>query len=158
LLSYIKRAKLLRIMNEQPINSGQKPDGTFAPGNKLGGRPKGSRNKTTLAVEALLDGEAEAITRKAIEMAMTGDGPAIRLCLERLLPARKDSPVVFELPPIETAADTVAASAALLGAVAEGDITPDEASRVMGLLTAHKALVETCDLETRITALETSKG
>jgi hypothetical protein len=158
LLSYIKRAKLLRIMNEQPINSGQKPDGTFAPGNKLGGRPKGSRNKTTLAVEALLEGDAEAITQKAIELAKEGDGPAIRLCMDRLAPPRKDSPVMFELPVIATAADTVAASAALLAAVAEGDISPDEASRVMGLLTAHKALVETCDLETRIAALETSKG
>ena len=29
------------------------------------GRPHGSRNKATLALEALLDGEGEAITRKA---------------------------------------------------------------------------------------------
>src|SRR4029077_7685570 len=33
------------------------------------GRPKGSRNRTTLAAEALLDGEAEQLTRKAIELA-----------------------------------------------------------------------------------------
>ena len=158
MLPYIKHAKLLRIMDKQPINNGQKSDGTFALGNKLGGRPKGSRNKTTLAVEALLEGDAEAITQKAIELAKEGDGPAIRLCMDRLAPARKDSPVMFELPPIETAADTVEASAALLAAVAEGDITPDEASRVMGLLTSHKQLVETCDLETRIAALETTKG
>jgi hypothetical protein len=43
----------------------------FAPGNP--GRPKGSRNKATLAAEALLDGEAEALTRKAIELALAGD-------------------------------------------------------------------------------------
>ena len=49
----------------------------------LNGRPKGTRNKTTLAMEALLDGEAEAITRKAIEKAKEGDMVAIRLCLER---------------------------------------------------------------------------
>jgi Family of unknown function (DUF5681) len=42
------------------------------------GRPKGSRNKATLAVEALLDGEAEEITRKAIELAKKGDLAAIR--------------------------------------------------------------------------------
>jgi hypothetical protein len=53
------------------------------------GRPKGARNHTTRAVEALLDGEAEALTRKAIEMALDGDGPAMRLCLDRLChPAR----------------------------------------------------------------------
>ena len=45
------------------------------------GKPKGARNKATLAAEALLDGEAEAITRKAIEKAKEGDMAAIRLCL-----------------------------------------------------------------------------
>jgi hypothetical protein len=141
-------------MTGKPKNNGQKSDGTFAPGNKMGGRPKGARNKTTLAVEAMLDGEAEAITRKAIDMAMEGDGPAIRLCLERLLPARKDSPVVFALPPIATALDAVTASTALLSAVAAGDVTPEEAGKIMGLLTAHKQLVELCDLESRVREIE----
>ena len=141
-------------MKTKPINNGQKSDGTFAPGNKMGGRPKGARNKATLAVEKLLDGDAEAITQKAIDMALAGDGPAIRLCLERLLPARKDSPVVFALPRIETAMDAVTASSALLSAVATGEVTPEEAGKVMGLLTAHKQLVEVCDLETRLQRLE----
>lgn len=50
------------------------------------GRPRGARNKTTRAVEALLDGEAEALTRKAIERALEGDTTALCLCLDRLLP------------------------------------------------------------------------
>jgi hypothetical protein len=58
------------------------------------GRPKGARNKATLAAEALLDGEAEAITRKAIELDIT----AIRLCLERIIPARRDRVAAFTLP------------------------------------------------------------
>ena len=72
----------------------------------------------------------------------------------RIAPARKDSPISFALPPIKTAGDTVTASASLLAAVAGGDVTPDEAGRMMALLTAHKALVEVGDLEARITALE----
>ena len=52
------------------------------------GNPKGARNKATLAAEALLDGKAEAITRKAIDLAKAGDLTAIRLCLERIIPAR----------------------------------------------------------------------
>jgi hypothetical protein len=52
------------------------------------GRPKGSRNKTTLAIEALLEGEAEALTRKAIERALEGDMAALRLCMDRLAPPR----------------------------------------------------------------------
>lgn len=121
------------------------------------GKPVGARHATTRAVEALLEGEAEALTRKAVEMALGGDGPALRLCLDRIAPARKDMPVSFALPPIKSAADTVTASASLLDAVAEGDVTPDEAARVMALLTAHKALVEAGDLEARIAALEAKR-
>ena len=121
------------------------------------GRPKGARNKTTLAIEALLEGEAEELTRKAIEMAKGGDGPALRMCLDRLAPPRKDSPVCFDLPPIKSVADTVEASSALLSAVAGGDVTPDEAARIMSLLTSHKVLVETGEFERRLEALEAKK-
>ena len=137
-----------------PKRSGRKSDGTFAPGNSLGGRTPGSRNKTTIAVEALLEGEHEALTRKAIDTALEGDVTALRLCLDRIAPARRDAPVSFVLPPIASAEDAVKASSAILAAVAAGEVTPDEGARVMSLLTAHKALVETCDLETRIAALE----
>jgi hypothetical protein len=118
------------------------------------GRPQGARHKVTLAVEALLEGQHKALTQTAIRLAQMGDGPALRLCLDRIAPARRDSPITFALPPITTAGDTVTASAALLSAVAQGDVTPDEAGRVMALLTAHRTLVETDDLEQRISALE----
>lgn len=144
-------------MAKAPKENGRQSDGTFAPGNSLGGRTLGSRNKTTLAVQELLDGEAEKITRKAIDLALTGDGSALRLCLERLAPPRKDCPITFALPPIKTVEDAVTASAAVLSAVADGAITPDEAGRVMALLTAHKTLVETGELESRIAALEAKK-
>jgi hypothetical protein len=58
-----------------------------------GGRPKGSRNAATLALEILLDGQAQALTQKAIDLALTGDIPAPRLCLDRILPPRKNRPV-----------------------------------------------------------------
>ena len=141
-----------------PKENGRKTDGTSAPGNTLGGRTPGSRNKTTVAVEALLEGEHEALTRKAIDRALEGDTTALRLCLDRIAPARRDTAVCFELPAIRTAEDAVTASSALLAAVAAGDVTPDEAGRVMALLTAHKTLVETGDLEARLSALESEKG
>jgi len=139
---------------KEPKDNGRKPDGTFAPGNSMGGRTPGSRNKTTLAVEALLEGEHEALTRAAIDKALEGDTAVIRLCLDRIAPARKDSPVTFSLPVIRSIEDAVTASSALLAAVAAGEVTPDEGGRVMSLLTSHKQLVETCDLETRLAALE----
>jgi hypothetical protein len=148
---------VLSMLADEPKSNGRKSDGTFAPGNALGGRTPGSRHKVTLAIEALLEGQHEALTRKAIDKALEGDGAALRLCLDRLAPPRKDAPVSFALPPITSAADTVAASSALLDAVAAGEVTPDEAGRVMALLTAHKTLVEAGDLEARITVLEAKK-
>ena len=90
----------------------------FEPGNS--GRTKGSRNKATLALEALLDGEAEALTRKAIEMALEGDTTAMRLVMDRIMPPRKDRPVLFALPKLETPADAVKATAALVEAADRG--------------------------------------
>jgi hypothetical protein len=141
-----------------PENNGRDTGGRFAAGNQHGGKTKGARHRTTLAIEALLEGEHEGLTRKAIDMALAGDTTAMRLCLDRIAPPRKDAPITFDLPPIKTAADTVSASCALLQAVSEGEVTPDEAGRVMALLTAHKALVEAGDLEARIAALEEKKA
>jgi hypothetical protein len=118
------------------------------------GRPKGSRNKTTMALEALLDGEAAAITRKAIEKALEGDMAALRLCVERVLPARRDRPVAFELPKIETAADAPEASSAVLEACAEGTLSTREAAEVMALIATHCKTLELTDIETRLAALE----
>lgn len=99
--------------------NGRSADGTFTAGNA--GRPKGARNKTTQAVLALLEGEAEALGRKAVEMALAGDSVALRLCLDRLAPPRKDRPVQFPLPRMATARD---AAGAVLEAVSVGDLTP----------------------------------
>lgn len=136
-------------------NGANTGDTRFQPGNP--GRPRGARHKTTLAIEALLEGQAEALTQKAVSMALEGDGPALRLCLDRLAPPRRDAPVSIDLPAVRTAEDAVAASAAVLDAVAAGEVTPDEAGRVMALLTAHRGIVEAGDLERRIAALEGAK-
>jgi tellurite resistance protein len=118
------------------------------------GRPKGARNKTTLAVEALLDGEAEAITRTLLEKAKAGDLTASRLVFERLLPLRRDRPVAFELPAIASAADALAASQAVLAACADGDLSPSEAAQVMELIKTHVRIFESVELEARLSALE----
>jgi hypothetical protein len=118
------------------------------------GRPAGSRHKTTLAIEALLEGEAEALTRKAIEIAMNGDVVALRLCLERAAPLRKGRPVVVDLPPIETAKDIVGAVGAIVGAVGEGALTPEEGQTFASILDSHRRAIETQELETRIATIE----
>ena len=49
------------------MKNGRNTAGKFATGNS--GRPKGSRNKATLAIECLLQGQAEALTQTAIAKA-----------------------------------------------------------------------------------------
>jgi hypothetical protein len=101
---------------------GRNADGTFGKGNA--GKPRGTRHKTTQAVLSLLDGQAEALTQRAVQLALAGDSTALRLCLERVAPPRKDAPVSFALPPMSTASDAAQAAGAVLGAVSEGDLTP----------------------------------
>ncbi|MCJ2023942.1 DUF5681 domain-containing protein [Methylobacterium sp. J-067] len=122
------------------------------------GRPRGSRNRSTQALEAILDGEAEALTRRAIEMALEGDGPAMRMCLDRLMPVRKDRPITFTLPEIETAADLTKATRALMQGVADGEITPSEAAELSKLVDAHVKAIEAVDFATRLAALEQTAG
>lgn len=131
---------------------GRNADGMFGAGNA--GKPRGTRHKATQAVLALLEGEGEALTRKAIEIALEGDTTALRLCLDRLAPPRKDSPVQFPLPRMTTARDAAEAAGAILEAVAEGELTPTEAAQVMGLVDSFRRTLEATELEARVAALE----
>jgi hypothetical protein len=131
-------------------NPGFKPGQSGNPA----GRPTGARNRTTRAVEALLEGEAEALARKTIELALDGDGPALRLCLDRLLPIRKDRPITFTLPPIEKPSDLTRATHALMQGVANGEITPSEAAELSKLVDAHVNAIKTADLAERLARIE----
>jgi hypothetical protein len=90
-------------------------------------------------------------------MALEGDSTALRLCLERIAPTRKDAPVSFDLPPIKSAEDASEAAQAVLQAVSQGDVTPLEGATVMGLVEQYRRVLETTELERRITALEAAK-
>jgi hypothetical protein len=104
-------------------------------------------------MEAILEGEAEALTRTAIELAKAGDTTALRLCLERLAPPRKDRPVRLTLPPLERPEDAMTATAALVQAVATGELTPSEAETVGKLLETHRRVTELVDFEARLTTV-----
>lgn len=142
-------------------NAPRKQRGRPFPPGKSGnaaGKPKGARNKATLAVEALMEGEAGALGRKAVELALGGDTTALRLCLERIAPVRKGRPVRLDLPEIITTADLAEAQAVVIATMSRGDLTPDEAVDVAKLLEAIGASIERRDLEARIAALEDSEG
>jgi hypothetical protein len=124
----------------------------FVPGNP--GKPHGARHRVTRAVELLMQGEHEKLTRIAIDKALDGDTAALRLCLDRIAPSRRDVPISIDLPPVRSAADAAEASASVLASVAKGEVTPDEAGRIMALLASHKSILAAGDLEQRIAALE----
>jgi hypothetical protein len=137
-------------------NAGRDRSGRFRPGcsGNPAGKPKGARNRATRLAEELLDGEAEAITRRAIAAALDGEPTALRLCLERIAPVRKGRSVTFEIGPLETTGDLARASRRLLEAVADGELTPEEAQVVAGVVEMARRAVETVELEQRIAALE----
>ncbi len=118
------------------------------------GRPRGSKNLKTLAARELLEGEAAALTRKAVEMAMNGDGGAMRLCLERVLAPRREPEVLFDLPPIRDAGDISGAMAAVMRALAQGSVTPSEAGEIARLVETFMRAIECSDFERRLQQVE----
>jgi hypothetical protein len=118
------------------------------------GKPKGTRNKTTVILEALLDGKAEALTKKAIEMAGNGDPAMMRLCIERLIPPRKDRPINFELPALTTTQDASLAMLKILESVAKGELTPSEAGEISKVIENYAETVRLSELEARIAEME----
>jgi hypothetical protein len=143
-----------------PADSLQKqdrePDGLFRKGTSgnPAGRAPGCRNHATLMAEVLLDGEVEALTRKAVELAMEGDTTALKLCLERIVPRRKSRAVAFDLPRIDRVEDLGNAIGSVLEAAAGGRLFLDEAAALIGMMEARRKAIETIDFEKRLQALE----
>jgi hypothetical protein len=109
-----------------------------------------------LAAEALLDGEAEGLTRKCVEAALGGDMAALRICMDRILPARRERPVNFQIPPLQSAEDAAAAMAAITEAVAGGELTLAEAETASALVERFVRTLEAGEFEKRLRALESS--
>ena len=118
------------------------------------GRPRGARNKTTVALEELLAGEGEALTRRVINMALDGDPIALRLAFERVMPLRRGRPVRFDMPEMKSASDVVSGLSSILRSVSAGDLTPEEASTIATILETKRRALELVDLETRLAAVE----
>ena len=134
------------------MKNGRNTAGQFSTGNS--GRPRGSRNKATLAIESLLEGQAEALTQTSIRRALEGDSVALRLCMDRIAPPPKDATITFSMPTISNALDAAEAARSVLRAVSEGELTPIEATRVMGLIDSYRRTLELTELEARLRVLE----
>ena len=127
----------------------------FQPGNTIGrGRPKGSRNKTTKQMQEMLERYSEPIVGKCIRMALEGDRIAMRLCMERVFPARRDG--VVQLPSLQSqsVAEIAKSTDQVLKSVARGKISPSEGESISKLLNDRLKAIEAADFETRIAELE----
>jgi len=118
------------------------------------GKPKGARNRTTLIAQTLLDGQAEALVEKVVQLALDGDLTCLRICLERLVPPKRDAPIDIDLPDISAVADIPKLFSSLTAKLREGGITPSEARVLIDLAEAIRRLFELTELEQRIGALE----
>jgi hypothetical protein len=132
------------------------PKGRFRKGQSGNpkGREPGSRNKATVNAELLLDGEAEALTKKALELALEGDRGALKLCLERIIPPRRTRPVQLGVPAVRGTADLGGTMAAITTAATAGAITPGEAAELARVVEIFVRAVETSDFERRLQQLE----
>jgi hypothetical protein len=118
------------------------------------GRPPGARNAATVLAEQLLDGEAETLIRKTIQKAKQGNIPALRMCLDRILPPRRERSVRLKLPDLASACDASTAMAAITAAVASGELTPAEAGELSKLVDSYVRTIEATEIERRLRALE----
>lgn len=117
------------------------------------GKPKGTRHKATQAVMAMLDGETEALTRKAIEMAKEGDMMALKLCLDRIAPPFKPAaqPVYLDMPAPGNLTET---ARAFITAAANGEIPPDIAAQLVSAVASVAKVEEMENVKERLESLE----
>lgn len=144
-------------MSESTPKGARKPPASaWKPGQSgnPAGRPKGARHKTTLAIEALLQGQANEVAQKAVEMALEGDAAMIRVVLDRVAPVPKDRPIQMPLPDLGDASKLPEATARIVDAVGAGELTPSEGQALAALVEGHRRSLETADLATRLGALE----
>jgi hypothetical protein len=130
----------------------------FEPGNTFGkGRPRGSRNKTTKAALELINSHSEPVVRKVIVMALQGNETMLRALLDRIVPARRETPVNIGQLPTGTIDDLAKADDLLVKLASSGKITIMDANGFGDLIEKRRKVLETEELEPRVRALESKK-
>ena len=133
---------------------------TFQPGQSgnPAGRAVGSRNKKTLAMEEAFFARADALVQNLVERAMAGEPAAMRLCMERVLPAGRGRPLPIDLPTVRSADDAQAAAAVITGALKEGAVSAREAVELLRVVEGLTRLAGAVDIVRKIARTEVAKA
>ena len=118
------------------------------------GRPLGSRNKASIAVESLFLNEQERLSRKCIKLALKGNMQALKLCIERICPVRKDTPIRVQLPRVQSVEDATKLTTSLIDKVTSGELTPSQGELLSRMIEKHIKVLQLNDLEARLQQLE----
>ncbi len=141
--------------HNKPAKTGYK-QGKWGKGQSgnLKGRPEGSRNNATILLEKMMANDGKDVVRAVVKAAKNGDMAAARLVLDRIIPVRKGRAVKLSIPEVKTPLDVLTAQSAAIKAMAEGELTPEEANVIATVIETHRKAVETVELESRLTDLE----
>jgi hypothetical protein len=142
---------------EMPANAEKKQESHKFTKGRSGnpkGKIKGTKNKATVVAEMLLHGELENICRRLIQEAITGNMQAIKMVLDRVLPAKRDSPIVIDLPKLEKSSDALQAIASITMAVSKGKLTVSEGESLSKIIDIYVKAIEMHDCEIRINRVE----
>ena len=130
----------------------------FSPGNQCGkGRPKGSRNKRTLEAQKLLEKYSEPLVGKCIAEALDGNIHALRICVERVVPVRRENPFRLKMDSLQNGGELAEGVENVVQAVAEGHLSPTAGEAIARILEIQRNIIETRELEARIEELEKTK-
>ena len=121
------------------------------------GRPKGSPDKRT-ALRGLFEGKAEDLVNAVIQKALDGDVTAMRLCIDRIIPAINAESLPIVMPMVNQEGTAADQARDVLGAIANGDLNTEHGAHVVGAIGTLAKIVELDELEKRLAALEAKQG
>jgi hypothetical protein len=134
-------------------------------GNAGLGRPKGSRNKATQELMALVAQGESPIAYAVGVMRNTHFNVTCRLQAAKLVaayvqprPAPAAESVELELPEVDTATGVTRAVAEVLRAVASGEVSADAGRDLVAILDVQRKSLEAADFDRRLRQLENAKA
>lgn len=123
-------------------------------GNPTGRKP-GTKNKTT-QLAMLLIPHAENIVNKAVELALSGDLQALKLCFDRLIPRATSQYFQTDINELdeEQTQNMSTIGRHIINLMLAGKMTPEDAQKFLATLDSHRKLIEHSDLVRKLEELE----